>query len=127
MSWVATASTKHGRVQKLAFTELDNTPVSVTTGCTASTTRSGLLIRRSLTSHKGKTIGWNRSSWVGPRWTPPLLSKVYSQRNSPMASRSGSPSNACNTNTVSYLPKPVPMGDPDHRCKFLNHPSGNTC
>ena len=96
VSWVATASSNTVESNTLLHRP-DNTPVSATTARTASNTRSGAELFRSLARHKVNTVGWNPSS-VNDK--PAAAFQRISQRNRPIASRSDSPSNACNTNTV---------------------------
>ena len=96
VSWVTTASSNTVESNTLLHRP-DNTPVSATTARTASNTRSGALLRRSRARHKVNTVGWNPSS-VNAK--PAAAFQRISQRNRPIASRSDSPSNACNTNTV---------------------------
>ena len=96
VSWVATASSNTVE-SNTRLHRPDNTPVSATTARTASNTRSGAELFRSLALHKVNTVGWNPSS-VNDK--PAAAFQRISQRNRPIASRSDSPSNACNTNTV---------------------------
>ena len=97
VSWVATASSNTVESNTLLH-RLDNTPVSATTArYRVEHPLRGELLRRSLARHKVNTVGWNPSS-VNDK--PAAAFQRISQHNRPIASRSDSPSNACNTNTV---------------------------
>ena len=86
---------QHRRVQH-PLHRPDNTPVSATTARTASNTRSGAELFRSLAA----TSQHRRVEPSSVNAKPAAAFQRISQRNRPIASRSDSPSNACNTNTV---------------------------